>query len=403
MRIGFKIKKEDMFSLLVWWIWAQDLLIQYVRAVIMRLPIIGAYPDAVLAFVFVTVILAALPYYRIAKADLIFLFSVVAVFLYQWMFHAETQAYLDQYMVSFVVKILPLYIVGVSLGRAANQEKIIRVMYILSIITLIADLFYKLVIGTPMSAVASQYVGDMDRAYKILPHCCLIAYYAVKRTNIWNIGFSVVGGIYLLLLGTRGAAMLYLLLVTLLLMMGRRSKGAILRIVVVSGAIAVFLMSPLYNAAILWLYHTAQKLGLSIRIFDKLLNGVLGASSGRDTIRETLMDAVANGPLFGLGICMDRVLTGTYAHNIAIELWVDFGVFVGTAILVVLTVVLVCGYLKAEGEGEKGLIMALFFSGFCMLFLSGSYLNSKFLMLLLGLCVSSIRKKGSNRMRRVNL
>ena len=243
----------------------------------------------------------------------------------------------------------------------------------------------------------------MDRAYKILPHCCLIAYYAVKRTNIWNTGLSVVGGIYLLLLGTRGAAMLYLLLVTLLLMMGKRSKGAILRIIVVSGAIAVFLMSPLYNATILWLYQTAQKLGLSIRIFDKLLNGGIGASSGRDTIRETLMDAVANGPLFGLGICMDRVLTGTYAHNIAIELWVDFGVFVGTAILVILTFVLMCGYLQAEGEGEKGLILCLIFGCFLKLFLSGSYLNERLLMLLLGLCVSSIRKEGSNRMRRVNL
>lgn len=403
MRIGFKIKKEDMFSLLVWWIWSQDILVQYVRAVIMRLPYIGAYPDTVLAFVFVAIILAALPYYRMTKGDLVFLFSVVVIFVYQWAFHSETQEYLEHYMVSFVVKILPLYIVGVSLGKSENQEKIIRVMYILSIVTLITDLFYKLVIGIPMSAVASQYEGDMDRAYKILPHCCLIAYYAVKRTNIWNIGFSVLGGIYLLFLGTRGAAMLYLLLVTLLLIMGRRSKGAILRIVIVSGTIAVFLMSPLYNSAILWLYQMAQKLGLSIRIFDKMLNGVLGVSSGRDTIRETLMDSVTNGPLFGLGICMDRVLIGTYAHNIAIELWVDFGVFVGTAILVVLTVVLVCGYLKAEGEGEKGLILCLVFGCFLKLFLSGSYLSERLLMLLLGLCVSSIRKKGSNRMRRVNL
>ena len=401
MKQTFSIKKDSMFSLLVWWIWSQSFLVQYVRAIIMQIPFIGAYPDAVLTIAFVMVMLAALPSYRITKGDMIFLFAVVGIFTFQWIFHSEAQEYMNRYMVFFVLEILPLYVVGVSLGTSKNQEKIIHVMYILSIITLIVDLFYKLVISTPMSAIASQYEGDMDRAYKILPHCCLIAYHAVKKTNPWNIAFSVIGGIYLLLLGTRGAALIYLLLITLLLIMGRSSTGAIIRIVLVASAVAAFLMSSLFEATVLWLSQLAQSLGLSIRIFDKLLSGKLGASSGRDIIQTTLLDAIAKGPVFGYGLCMDRVLAGNYAHNIAIELWIEFGIIFGSIILIVLISILIRGYLKAENGGEKGLIMVLFFSAFCMLFLSGSYLDNRFLMFLLGMCVCSIRK--AKRMRKLSI
>ena len=149
-------------------------------------------------------------------------------------------------------------------------------------------------------------------------------------------------------------------------------------------------MSPLYNRTILWMYRQTQRLGLSIRIFDKLLSGEFAVSTGRDAIRETLLDAIARNPFLGYGLCSDRVLAGHYAHSLALELWVEFGVIFGTAILIALTVALWRGYRKADGE-IKPLILLLTFSSFFKLFLSGSYLNERFLLLLLGLCVCSIR------------
>lgn len=388
-----RIKWEYVFRLLVFWIWTRDTLLEYVRAVIMRLPIVGGYPDLVLAVVFAAIVLLALPYYRITGGDFAFLLIVVDVFLYQWIFHEDVQGYLDKYMVSFVVKILPLYIVGVSLGESENREQIIHTMYFLSMITLVADIVYKIAFGTPMSAVVSQYHGDMDRAYKLLPHLCLIVYFAVKQTNLWNIAFSVIGGFYLLMLGTRGAAMIFLVLIAFLLINGKTSKSLFTRTIVVFGTIGAFLASPLFEMSVFWMYRKAQQFGLSIRIFDKLLSGKLDFSGSRDIISETLLQAVAKGPLFGYGICADRVIAGTYAHNIVIELWVEFGVLLGTAIFGILIMTLIRGYLNAKGEGEKGLILILFFSAFCMLFLSGSYLDNRLMLFLLGLCVCSNRRK----------
>ena len=397
----FRIKREVIFTLLVLWIWTSTILLQYVRAVILRFPIIGAYPDILLSCIFFIIVLAALPYCRIARGDLLLLFTIVTVFLFQWMLNKEAQEYLNQYMVSFVIQILPLYIVGVSLGGSENKEQIIRQMYLLSMVTLAASVLYRFAFGAPMSDAVSKYRGDMDHAYKVLPHCCLIAYFAVKRRNIWNVAFAILGGFYLLMLGTRGAALIYLVLIALLLIIGKTSKGAIARTIVVFGALGAFIASPLYNAALLWMYQIARQLGLSIRVFDKLLSGAEAASSGRDLIAETLLDAVAKKPLLGYGICGDRVLIGGYAHNIAIELWIDFGIIIGTAILAAFVIVMFLGYVRAKGEGEKGLILTLFFSAFCMLFLSGSYLDNRLLFFLLGLCACSIRKSKYDRMRQV--
>lgn len=388
-----RIKKEYIFRLLVFWIWTETILLQYVRAVVMRLPFIGAYPDVVLTAVFIAVALMALPYYRMTRGDLMFLFSVVAVFLFQWLFHSEAQQYLDEYAVSFLIHNLPLYVLGVSLGESEEREQIIRMMYILSMITLAANFLNKMVIGTPMDAVTSKYVGDMDRAYKLLPHCCLIAYYSIKKTNPWNVGFTILGGFYLLLLGTRGAVLIYFAFVTVVMIMGRSSKWVVCRTVALFGVAGVFIVSPLYDASILWLYRTAQQLGLSIRVFEKMVSGTFYESNGRDWIRVTLLQAIKERPLLGHGICGDRVLLdGGFSHNILIELWIDFGLIFGTAAMIALLIILGLGHSRAQGEDEKGLILSLIFSSFCMMFLSGSYLDERLPLFLLGLCVSSIRK-----------
>lgn len=387
-----KVKRELFFNLLVILIWTQTILLQYVRAIIMRLPIIGGYPDYVIVGIFIVTMILAFPYFRISKGDLLFLFFVTTVFMLNWIFNIEAQEYIERYMVDFVLKILPLYIVGVSLALNEKREEIIYQLYVLSMITLVANVFYRYAFGTPMSMVMSRYEGAMDIAYKLLPHCCLIAYYSVKKTNMWNVILTILAGFYLLMLGTRGAALIYLICVAVLLIMGNTSKWAIARTAILAGSLGAFISSSWYEAFILWMYHKAQQLGLSIRIFDKLLLGEVSSSSGRDVIREELMSKIAERPLFGYGICGDRAIMGGYAHNILIEFWVDFGVLFGTLMLITFGIILILGYRRADGQGEKGLILTLIFSSFCMLFLSGSYLDSKLLMFLLGLCVCSMRR-----------
>lgn len=85
-------------------------------------------------------------------------------------------------------------------------------------------------------------------------------------------------------------------------------------------------------------------------------------------------------------------MVGVYAHNIALELWVEFGVIIGTIVLVALIVTFLRGYLCSTSSAEKGLIIVLICSSFLKLFLSGSFMDDRWFFALIGLCVGAIRK-----------
>lgn len=386
------LKIETGFDILVILIWTQTILVSYVKAVLLRLPIVGDAPDFVLALFYIIAFIWASPYFRLRLKDLVFVAAVIVVFLLEFAFYEERDAYFSQYLPTVFFTILPLYVVGVSLWQYKNKDKLIHLLYIFSIFTLIANIVYHFVFGEALDASTSQYVGEMNLAYYLLPHCCLIAYNAVKKTNLINIVMTVVGVLYLLMLGTRGVALIYLSSILVLIILGRRRKGTVLRAIVLFGGVGGFIASPLFDRTIQWLTNQATRLGLSIRFFDKLLLGEVTQSNSREIIANTLFQAIGKRPFFGYGLFSDRVLAGHYAHNIAIELWVEFGVLIGTVILAAIVLVLLFGYIRAKDTEGKGLIFCLICACFLKLFLSGSYLDERLLFFLLGLCVSSMRE-----------
>lgn len=393
-----KITRTFFFELLICMIWIQTILMQYFRAALMRLPIIGAFPDAVITICYIVVIILALPKFKLNGRDFLFVLGVTAVFIFEFLFRGQDNPYLDAYFPSFLLLTLPLYLVGIAISFYENREKLFFYLYILSSLTIILNFIYKVIFGTPMDAVMSQYQGNMNLAYNLLPHCCLVAFYAAKKTNIFNVGLTVFSVIYISMLGTRGAAAILLFNIAWNIIMGKNPKRVLLKIFTLFGAIAVFVLSPLCDSLIMWMYEFTQKLGLSIRIFDKLLGGTQLGSSGRDILTERLLASVNEHFLFGTGLCSDRMMVGIYAHNILIELWVGFGVVVGSLILMILIYVLLRGYLESNKSEEKGFLIVLIHSAFLKLFLSGSYMDDKMLFLLIGLCVGLIRRGKYNRL-----
>ena len=389
-----QIKRRFFFEILIWMIWTQTILMQYVRAAVMRIPVMGSYPDAVMTTLYIIVLALALPEFRLSPKDILFVLGFSAVFVLECLF--QENPYLDAYFPKFLITTLPLYFVGVALSEYENEDNVIYHLYILSVVTIIINFIYKVVFGTPMDAIVSQYQGDMDLAYNLLPHCCLVAFYARRKPNWYNVTLSVFGVIYLLMLGTRGAALIVLINIAWNLVTGRNSKKVIARILVLFAAVITFVSSSLFDSAVLWLYMMAQKVGLSIRILDKILGGSQGGTSGRDLLTEKLMASVKEHFLFGTGLCSDRMLVGTYAHNILVELWVDFGVIIGTVLLAWMAYTFIQSLCKGSNTEEKGLIVTLICASFMKLFLSSTYMDTAFLFLLIGLCVGTNRKAKKN-------
>lgn len=391
-----KLKKTSMFEFLIWMIWMNDILLRYIRAAIMRIPIIGEFPDYVIMIFYICIIIVVFytKQIKIQIKDLLFLLVILGIFFIDALLRGYDNEYLYKYYLDFPLKTLSLYIVGVSLTSHRNEDDIIRHLYYISLVTVPISFMYQIIFAGGMSETFSKFQGDMSLAYNLLPHCCLIAYFAKKNSNIINIMSTIFAVFYLFSLGSRGPILILLMLIVFLILSGKSIEKRICYTLSIIGLFVVFIKSSYYDKVVLWMYDLTQNLGLSVRIFDKLLveKQILN-SSGRDVLATNLFESVKNNLFIGTGICSDRMIVGVYAHNIVLELWVEFGIIFGTLIFVGLVFVLIRGYLSSIKNYEKGFILALFFSSFLKLFLSGSYFDEKFLFLLLGVSVGSIRKR----------
>ena len=81
-----QIKRRFFFEILIWMIWTQTILMQYVRAAVMRIPVIGSYPDAVMAVLYIVVIVLSLPEFRLSAKDILFVLGFSAVFVLECLF-----------------------------------------------------------------------------------------------------------------------------------------------------------------------------------------------------------------------------------------------------------------------------------------------------------------------------
>lgn len=405
--VGFMKQRKKIsniaFEFLIMLLWTQTIIVQYFRAAIMRLPLIGAYPDAVIALLYIIVVLLAIPNIKLNKKDFLVVTFIVVFYFFQRLYVTDIIQIdlINEYWVVFILRAVPYYCVGSAFSKYKNKKALSDSLYYLSIATVLLYYIYSAFFGTRMTQVQSVYEGDMALAYNLLVHYCVIACHALRKPKFYNIILTVLGLINLFVLGTRGAILIYIAAIAVILIKGNSSKGIIARIAVIFGGAILFVSTSIYEKFIIWLYNRAQQLGLSVRVMQKLLDNEAFSSSGRDSIRKTLLDAISEKPVWGYGVLGDRRLANIYAHNIAIELWTQYGIVLGSIFLIAVILVLFFGYKNETEDSVKFIIFAIICASFFKLMLSGSYLDEPMLFFVLGFCAENmtraIKKRGLKR------
>ena len=127
-------------------------------------------------------------------------------------------------------------------------------------------------------------------------------------------------------------------------------------------------------------------IGLNSRTLEMLLNSSITDDSSRGRILQNTMSQV---DLLGHGLWGDRViLNGRYPHNIIAEILIDYGWILGSGILILISVILFRGFIKAD-TFKSVVLCALFPSGIIRLFHSGSFLGQEpAFYVLIALCAS---------------
>lgn len=393
------VNSELCYELFVLFLWSQSILVSYARAIWMMLPEIWNLADMVIGLAYWTLFVFSLTAFvrRLWTRDLLFFVTVLLIYVaYYWLF-PDNQYYYALYSETFAEKALPMFLVGASIIPNKSQ-RLYQGMYWLSIVTILAFTAYKLVLH-PLEG-GTQSAGDMYAAYLFLPHLCVVTGHAMKKTNPINLSVSVLGGFVLVSLGTRGTVVCFLVFILLMLLLFQKRKRPVLYI----SAFILVAIALVFSGLLEWLYDFAENFGLSLRVLDKLQSGSFGESSGRVLIAGRVWEYILLNPLTGMGIYSDRrVAGGQYAHNILLELVIDFGVIVGLMLFVLLIVLILKAVLcvrRYEGNGEAGILLLTYIcSGFVKLFLSGSYLNETTLFFLIGYCFIILREDKLNGLK----
>lgn len=119
-----------------------------------------------------------------------------------------------------------------------------------------------------------------------------------------------------------------------------------------------------------WLYDY----GIDSRTLRTIADGSFGESDGRDSIYSKSFDIFWENCLIGIGLFGDRVRIGGYCHNLFLEILLDFGLFIGS----ILIIIMVVSYLKLlfiSTREIKDLLVKYTLAFIAPLMLSGSYLQ----------------------------
>lgn len=386
-------RKKIPVYLLVMVLWCHDYLLQYARIVVAHMPIIGSLSNFVIPGIYAIAILVALPFFKVYTSDMVFVSIVWMVYIVSPAVHPETSSVWMTQAWNFLFAVVPFYFLGNMVISHIKMEKLLKYLTILSVATIVAKMAYFAVFEYGRTNTWTD-AGEMDQAYKLLPHICLICYDAIKKPTAINLSVLTISSAYLLFLGNRGSVLVLVLCATMLYFLTSPSKHRIWLASAIILAVGIVVYSPWFEVMMDALEDVASQLGMSVRIFEKIKEGGLMDSSGRDVQAQSIYAALANQPVMGLGLYGDRVLNGTYAHSILRELWVDFGYLFGSLVFAFIIWVVFRGLQVVKSKEMKAFLIILMGNGFFKLFFSGSYLTEDTFFYVMGMCVAVIRCAG---------
>lgn len=291
--------------------------------------------------------------------------AIIIMLLHTIIFPINSEYIWGQGLRFFLPVVLPSLL---CLLCVRSYEVFEKVLYRVSWLSALVTVFY--IISFLRGAfVFSSY--NMSFSYAcLLP---MVSLYLHKKP--WDLAVVAVMYLSVLAIGSRGAALYFLLFIVMDLFQNK-SKW---RWIVLSMMIAFVLFLP-------FLGNIFESMGISSRTLNMYLNGDLTNDSGRGNIQQYFWNKLWRNPLFGIGVWGDRTLDGTaYCHNVLLEICLDFGLLLGPILLLWLTIKFIKVYFETS-KRKRNQLLGYFSALILPLMTSGSYLISNELALFIGIC-----------------
>ncbi len=230
----------------------------------------------------------------------------------------------------------------------------------------------------------------MTFSYNILFPTVLLLLLTISEFKWKRMFFAMVGGCLILVAGCRGA-LVCLLLVNLLYIVFLGKISSFKRVVLCSLLVLLVGIIFLYwDKIIALLINFMESLGVDSRTLIKLKEESFFEDSGRYDIQKKLIPHIGIMPK---GVFADRVYADGYAHNIFIELLIDYGYLIG-GVMSFMLIIFIFRAVKYADRNYRILLITLLSSGVIKLMMSGSFVNVEpCFYTLLGVGMNVLRRK----------
>lgn len=243
-------------------------------------------------------------------------------------------------------------------------------------------------------------IGNMEISYSLLPVAIISAYELLNSNTKKNIFYLILTTLLIIIAGSRGTLLCIFAFIILYSILRSRVKTKILILFLLLTSAFVLLKTD----SLLIFNNFLKENNVHSRTLDKLLEGSITTDSGRGKIQKVTIEELNNNLITGVGIAGERIkinyeiynmakdMSSCYPHNIILEIYVHYGIIVGTIIIFLIVISSIKAYIKGNKK-EKDLLIILLCMEIIRLFISSSYTMSSLFFLYLGLVYSILRRK----------
>jgi len=324
----------------------------------------------------------------IIKQNILKLISIyfvsIFLFLVNYLMFPENQSQLNELIFPFFFMSLPSFIYSLSL---TNWHVLKYVMIKASYVVFILGTVLSILIFTGKVTVGAY---SMTLSYYMLLPAIIFMDQLLEKLSLRMLLISLISIIVILSLGSRGAILCLIIFVMFKIVRFKLTYSKMLYNLITLSAI--FIVFFYLDKILSYLESALLLFGIRSRSIHLLL-GEEVYLSGRDNIYERLLTEILDNPIIGIGLGADRrFVESGYAHNFILEVLLNYGLLLGSLILVTVIILLFKGIFTKDDE--KYNIITIWISlGFVHLMVSSSYLIDFKFWILLGILLSSVIKK----------
>ena len=350
--------------------------------------------DMVITLFWVVGLYFALPLFlnTVRLVDLV-IYAAVTIFYYiSPAIYPITNQFVQQTFPNFALHVLPFYFVGLALGFRRDKEALLHISRLQILMTLLFTL-----LGMTGWFNSSMSGEQMAVSYSLLLPTMYELYYVDRYRRRNDLIFFLIGLAQILMFGTRGPLVCMMAFVAGYMLQNFRNNSVLAINTLLGLGVFYIFLRPI----MLVLMNLTRLIGLSTRVFESYLDDALvnyHNASGREHLHDVLWERITNDSGgIGYGLGSDRLLgfrwdeNMHYAHNLVYEVWMDFGLYIGSAVLLLLLFFIIRTALKSLGQARFNLFLMLLVFSIVHNMLSGSYLQDYQIYLFIGYCVSILR------------